>query len=120
VSARIFVKCGLVDLRILVRSFRPILGESSLRFCILCGLSDLALLQGGLSDLIVGVSREAYSQLALFDSEHQIRVYFFYILLTLDVFRRVNILNCCLLFYCIIKCFNFGKEPVVCHNSRGV
>jgi hypothetical protein len=109
VSARIFVKCGLVDLRILVRSFRPTLGESSLRVCILCGLSDLALLQGGLSELIIGVSREAYSQWALFDSERQIRVYFF-ILLTLNVFRRVNILNCCLLFYCIIKCFNFWKR----------
>jgi hypothetical protein len=86
---------------------------------ILCGLSDLALLQGGLSDLIIGVSREAYSQLPLFDSERQIRVYFF-ILSTLNVVRRVNILNCCSLFYCIINCFNFGKEPVVCHNSRGV
>ena len=75
-SACTLVKCGLADLHILVRSFRPILGESSLRFCVLCGLSDLALLQGGLSDLIVGVSCEAYSQWALFDSERQIRVYF--------------------------------------------
>jgi hypothetical protein len=66
VSACILVKCGLADLHILVRSFRPTLGESSLRFCVLRGLSDLALLQGGLSDLIIGVSREACLKFVLF------------------------------------------------------
>jgi hypothetical protein len=52
VSGCTLIKCGLTDLHILVRSFRPIVGESSLRSCVLCGLSDLALLEGGLSDLI--------------------------------------------------------------------
>jgi hypothetical protein len=65
VSSCLVVKCGPTDLLILVRSLRPILGMSSLRSDILCCLSDLAFLDGSLSDLIIDVGCAASVKFAL-------------------------------------------------------